>query len=1098
MTSAEPAPLVGRDAELATLRGLLGGTASGGASAAVVSGEAGIGKTRLLREFARAADAEGALVLVGHCVSFGGDAVPFLPISEAFGRLARDEPETVERLRVHYPPLARLLPQRRMVGSDGDEGRLDPAVLYEAVLGALFELASDRRVLLVLEDLHWADGATRELFGFLLTRLSAEAAAPVVPVASYRSDDLHRRHPLRTVVLEWGRLPGVLRVALRPLERADAAALVRGLAEGSATELDDAVLADVLDRAQGNAFYAEQLIAELVASPSSSVMIPRDLADLLLIRLERLSADTRHVLQLIAVAGLKIHHDRLVRVAGLSSAALNAALREAADAHVLDLRPGDKYAFRHALLAEAVYDDLLPGERRRHHAQFAEVIASLEIPGTDADLARHAREAGDLTTAFDAGIRAGDEAMRVAAPGEAMRLYESVQELASLVEDPRTVVELPRKAASAASHAGYPFRAVHMIEEALGRLPADAAPDVRAALLIELSEHTVAFDTSHDVVGLARQALELIPEEPPTALRARALAALARALSANASDIDEAIVYSDEARAIAVRVGITNVQADAATTRARIERWRADPAAAERLLRDSIVQARASGDPNATLRSLYSLAIFLYEQGRLEDARLAFGETAGVAREIGRPWATYGADALPMMIQADYVLGRWDDALSVAAAYPDAPALARAGLVAASLTVHAGRGSADVLRLAESNRPWWRRDGVLCIIGGAALLDAYADRGDVEAALATHDEIIDTVSTQWGGRWFDARFRLHALALGALASSVARAGAAERAAAVRRGAELVSMVGRVAESVRARSGRLGPDEPTRMTRADDDWPRLRWAPPHGGGPLGPESTAWVVRVAAEWARLRWAAASDPAASDPAAPDPAAPDPAAPDLAESGPAASDPAAVDLAAVDLAAVGPAGGEVSATAAIPSGGSPPTAVSSAAVSSAAVSSAEALSAEVPSAEELVAVWRRSVEAFGYGHRFEGARSRARLAAALLATGDPGSARAEAAAARSTARELGAEPLLAELAALAGPAGPRTAADRRDTELTPRERQVLELLALGRTNRQIGRSLYISDKTVSVHVSNLMAKLGAAGRTEAAALARRAGLLT
>jgi DNA-binding NarL/FixJ family response regulator len=118
--------------------------------------------------------------------------------------------------------------------------------------------------------------------------------------------------------------------------------------------------------------------------------------------------------------------------------------------------------------------------------------------------------------------------------------------------------------------------------------------------------------------------------------------------------------------------------------------------------------------------------------------------------------------------------------------------------------------------------------------------------------------------------------------------------------------------------------------------------------------------------------------------------------------------------------------------------------------------------------------------------------------LAAALLATGDPAGAQREADAARATARELRSEPLLAELAALAGPSGARPVAERRDTELTPREQQVLELLALGRTNRQIGRSLYITDKTVSVHVSNLMAKLGAGGRTEAAALARRAGLLT
>ncbi|GAA3393062.1 helix-turn-helix transcriptional regulator [Cryptosporangium minutisporangium] len=996
MTSVEPTPLVGRDAELATLRALLDGSAPGAPGAAIVSGEAGIGKTRLLREFARAAAAEGALVLVGHCVSFGGDAVPFLPVSEAFGRLARDEPETVDRLREHYPPLTRLLPQRRLVGSDGAEGRLDPADLYEAVLGALFDLAADRRVLLVVEDLHWADGATRDLFGFLLARLAGEPGAPVVPVASYRSDDLHRRHPLRTVVLEWGRLPGVLRVGLQPLERADVAALVRGLAGGSDDVLGPEVLDDVLDRAQGNAFFAEQLLAELTARRAPSVGVPRDLADLLLLRLERLAPETRHVLQVVAVAGRQIDHDRLVRVAGLDDARLHTALREATDAHVLDRTPADGYAFRHALLAEAVYDDLLPGERRHHHAQFAEVIARQELPGgTDADLARHAREAGDLATAFDAGIRAGDEAMRVAAPGEAMRLYEAAQELGPAVSDARTAVELPRKAASAASHAGNPFRAVHLLEEALRRLPDDAAPDVRSTLLIELTEHALTLDVGFDVIQLARQALDAIPEEPPTALRARALAALARALSTRDRHADESIAYAEQARAVAVQVGIPNVEADAVTTRGRVERWRAaDPDVAERLLRDSMARARESGDLPAKLRSVYSLALFQYESGLLEEGRRTFAEGAAIARDAGRPWAPYGADALVMCVQADYVAGHWDEALRTAESYPEAPPLHRAGLAMASLAVHTGRGATDVVRRAEAHRAWWKRDAVLGIMGGSALIDAYGTLGDVTAALATHDDVVDTVATLWNNRWFDARFRLHALMLGVLAGAVAPTGDAERTALVARGEQLIEDVRRVVEGVMSRRGSLGP-----------------------------ESGSWVARAEAEWARLRWSAG----------------------VGGSG---------------TGVTGAGGTEITS----------------------------------PTAEELVEAWRTSVDRFGYGHRYETARSTARLAAALAATGDPAGAQREAEAARTIAQELRAAPLLAELSALAVA---RPAAERRETDLTPREQQVLELLALGRTNRQIGRALFISDKTVSVHVSNLMAKLGAAGRTEAAALARRAGLL-
>ncbi|WP_170323608.1 helix-turn-helix transcriptional regulator [Cryptosporangium phraense] len=981
--TTEPTPLVGRDDELALLGRLL---PPGPPAASLVSGEAGIGKTRLLREFARAAAADGALVLVGHCVSFGGDAVPFLPVSEAFGRLARDEPEAVATLRAHYPPLARLLPHRRMVGSEGGEGRLDPADLYEAVLGALLDLSADRRVLLVVEDLHWADGATRDLFGFLLARLAAEPDGPVVLVGSYRSDDLHRRHPLRSVVLEWGRLPGVLRLPLEPLPRDDVAAILRGLAGDSGGDFDDRALSDLLDRAQGNAFFAEQLLAEVGVGPGPAPGVPRNLADLLLLRLERLSSATRHVLQVVAVAGREISHDRLARVAGLDDGALDAALREASDAYVLDRTGSDGYAFRHALLAEAVYDDLLPGERRRHHAQFAQVIASAELPGTDADLARHAREAGDLPTAFDAGIRAGDEAMRIAAPGEALRLYEAAQELTPLVQDPRTVADLPRKAAWAASHAGNPFRAVHVIEEALARLPGDAPAGVRATLLIELADHALALDSGHDVVALARQALDAVPEEPPSALRARALAALARSLSGNDRTVDEAIRYADEARAVAVQVGTPNVEADAVTTRGRVERWRGAPEDAERLIRESIARARESGDLRAKLRSVYSLAIYQHERGQLDPAGETFAEVVRIGREGGRPWAPYAADAEIMLVQADYSTGRWDDAVRRADAHPDAPALARAGLAAASLAVYAGRGAADAVRRAKTNRPWWKRDAVLAIIGGAALVDTYGQRGDVARALSTHDDVVETVCTLWGQDWFEARYRLHTLALAAFAGSVAGAPRADRATAVTRGASLIDDVRHHAEAARSRRGVIG----------------------------GPESVAWVARAEAEWARLRWAAAID--------------------------------------------------------------------------------------APDAADLVAAWRTAADAFGYGHPFEQARSATRLAAALSATGDLTAAEAEAATAREVASALRAEPLLAELAALALPGSPRAAAvpERRDgAELTPREQQVLELLALGRTNRQIGRALYISDKTVSVHVTNLMAKLGAGGRTEAAALARRAGLL-
>ncbi len=149
-----------------------------------------------------------------------------------------------------------------------------------------------------------------------------------------------------------------------------------------------------------------------------------------------------------------------------------------------------------------------------------------------------------------------------------------------------------------------------------------------------------------------------------------------------------------------------------------------------------------------------------------------------------------------------------------------------------------------------------------------------------------------------------------------------------------------------------------------------------------------------------------------------------------------------------------------------------------------------------EPPGEDELVAAWRGTEEHFAvYAHVHELARVRARLAA-ILRGSDPAASRELADAARASAHELGAAPLVAELVALGSQAVRREPA--AVDELTPREREILQLVAQGRSNGEIGKQLFISAKTVSVHVSNILGKFGAASRTEAAAIARRRGLLT
>jgi DNA-binding CsgD family transcriptional regulator len=301
---------------------------------------------------------------------------------------------------------------------------------------------------------------------------------------------------------------------------------------------------------------------------------------------------------------------------------------------------------------------------------------------------------------------------------------------------------------------------------------------------------------------------------------------------------------------------------------------------------------------------------------------------------------------------------------------------------AINLEIAAGRGDTVALSAMPKLRARWQLDGFVAITSGGAAIELYAQRGDIAAAMATHDDVVAFVGALWQRMAFNARLRLGTLLVGCIAGAAATASASERTELVHRGAQVV-------EAARA------------------VWRAMR-SP-------GPEGRAWAARLEAEWLRLQHLGGAEPA-------------------------------------------------------------------------------------PSAEELIVAWRESTSAFEeFGHVYETARSRARLAAALAAAGDAAGAAAEAQLARAVASRLGAGALLRELGGDAESGAParRTAPSRDIDALTPRERDVLELVATGRSNREIAASLFISAKTVSVHISNLLAKLEAGSRTEAVAIARRRGLL-
>ncbi len=963
-------PLIGRDAELTTVTGLAGVTGGPRSGFVLVSGDAGIGKSRLVAAVSRRAEAAGWGVALGHCLDLGDSPLPYLPFTEVAGRLVVLYPETMHSLADRWPTLRRLVAAEPVASSAEPPDR---GVFFASVHAALSEVAHVAPLLVVLEDLHWADRSTCDLLSFLFTR---GFAGPLSILATYRSDDLHRRHPLRTIAAGWSRLPGVGRLELAPLPDADVRRLVSAL---SVPPLPTEAVETVVERAEGNAFFAEELAAAV-----GSRTLPRDLAGLLLLRLDQLEPDARLVVRSVAAGGRLVRDAVLVEVAGFGGERFDAAVRAAVDRNVL-VAEQDGYRFRHSMLAEAVYHDLLPGERIRLHAAYVAVLSGSARRQTPADLARHALGAEDYPLAFAAAVRAGDDATAVGGPDEAARDYALALDLlasgqvdSNLLDPPADVVALTEKAFAAAVAAGLLRRAETIAAAQLQRLAPESPSQDRARLMVLVVESAELAESSLDRVVTAGAAADLVPSEPPSALRARVVAALALALAGQGSDA-EAVRWAEEGLAMPPELRSGDVTAKLRTVLAKASERQGDAALSKRILGQLAATAHDTGDPSE-VRILHQLGAVLFEDGELAAAFDVYRRGAQRSTSLGRPFAPYGIDARMLAGVTAYQMGRWDEALDLVAIPVDhPPALGLAYLLCAQLAVRAGRGDADgwTEQLAAI-RPHWTTDGTIAVNSAAAAIDLAGDGGDLDAALALHEDVVASVTDLWGTPAFQARIRLTAVLLAQIGAHLAELEPARRAEMLARAASLADDARR-ADGVGRRAGR------------------------------GPESRAWLGRVDAELLRLHWLA------GDPVDPD---------------------------------------------------------------------------------ALIARWQASVAAFeDYGHVFETARSRARLAAALRAHSQPTAAAEQAHAARSAAAHLGAAPLLAEVAALSGRRGPSEAAA---SVLTPRESEVLTLVSAGRSNGQIGQQLFISTKTASVHVSNILAKLGAHTRTEAVAVARQRGLLT
>ncbi len=854
--------MVGRDAELTEIASSLGVRPSRPADEltdVLLAGDAGVGKTRLLRALRDLAVSDGWQVYAGHCLDFGDSALPYLPFSEVLGRLGTEQPEVVAAVAAVHPALARLQPNRRQMADtdavDAESSALDRADLFRSMLAVLEAAAERAPLLLVIEDTHWADQSTRDMLSFLLSR--AEACGFAV-VASYRSDDLHRRHPLRRQVAEWSRLSGVDRITLTPLDDDAVRSLVKQLVPGG---LPESEMADVIARAEGNAFFVEELVSA-AAEPGS--FVPADLADVLLVRLDRLDDDARQVVRAASASGRRVSHDMLEATADLTRDALEAGIRGAVEMNVLVAERG-AYAFRHALLGEAVYDDLLPGERARLHARYVAALREGTARGTAAELARHARLAMDRVTALQASVRAGNEASAVGGPDEAAYHYQQALEILSgaagagaqgLGDHGIDLSKLVVNAADALTVSGDPERAVAVIQEQLDRLPDDASDTWRARMLSAQAAAVYITESDVDAVGISQRAVDLAPDGD-SGLRARVLATHARILAAYGR-LDEAETVGLDGLELAERLNLVELASDVTTTLSHLKKI-GPKEGLRAALEEAVARAEAADAVHAELRARFFLGRSFEDYGEYEDAERWFASGVERATAAGLPWAPYGFEARWQLAWIHLVRGEWDRALDLFVVEgPFPPPIPRAMLTAMRLEVLQGRGD-DVGNRVAGLRPFWRREGSIAIHAAAVEMVAHGRHDDPLGAVASYDDAVSPAQLDLARRVPrppPPRGRRHRRRRRRARQSQhrrARAARRPRRAAARRGSSRSASAARTPATGVPRAGRgSSASRPRRCGRAGRpaSTPRrsTRWsspgARPSSCSPTSATSTSW--------------------------------------------------------------------------------------------------------------------------------------------------------------------------------------------------------------------------------------------------------------
>jgi len=953
--------LIGRAAELSSLHAALDDARAGHGRVVLIEGDAGLGKTRLVEHFT--SQVGGVRVLAGGGIPLAAD-VPYAPMIEVFRALA-----------ALYPPARDgLLPRDQPAGA----GPLGPARLLSLAADALRAVAEQIPVVVVVEDLHWADASTRDLVSYLAGVLRRERVLLLVTV---RAEELDPARPVAELVAELARAPHAERLVLRPLGRDEVAAQLRAI---SGVAPPAAMVDQMVARAAGNPFFTE----ELLAAGTGADAVPVTVRDVLLTRAARLPAPGRRVLHAAAVAGRSVPHELLAAVT--DPADLDAGL-PAAVAHRLLEPHGGRYVFRHPLIQETVYAAVLPAVRRDLHARAAAWLEAASPAATVTEMAGHAvqvayhwRAAGAAGRALAAAVRAGGLAAAAHAPAEALAWYEHALGAWDLVPGAAGVagieqVTLMERTAEAASMAGDNARAQALARQILAQIDPAAEP-ARAALRWERLGRFCWLTGDQAASWHAyEQAIRTVPAEP-SAARAKVLAATAQSLMLRSLHLS-ARGYAEQAIAVSREVGALAEEAHALNTLGCSLAALGHDTEGIGLLEQALAMTRQTGDEAEAGRCLINLTENLAIVRRCEEALRAGDAGTAEANRLGLA-AIHGPVILGGALLARYLLGRWDEVDQLASQ---------------ALETEPEGMSAVPLRLARAR----------VALARGHLDTATKDLTALRAIMHGSDDL----------------------------QYAAQATALQAGLAAARG-----------EHTEARA--ILRDDLARAADHDDMALHLELA-----------ACAISVEVGAlDQARLNGRR-------------------------------TDPVAASAAAAQIMS----GADATMTRVVAAGGR----LSPALALLEAIARAHLSRIPGPADPEL---WAR-VAQDELTDPYLVASARYQEAAALLASrGSRHRAATALRAADTTARDLRADPLCAGIGALAHAARidldqaavtPAPEPDPAGVGLTPREREVLALLGNGLSNAQIARTLYISEKTASVHVSNILRKLGVTSRIQAAVAA-------